>query len=316
MAELEFFSGNRYIAYPFQYRDVVSLSPSGSLSTEWIVDAGFTLGIDSNFVIGTDSVFLYSILISDTDVSFEFLSLASGTFGYHWLFTMPLATPFGTSVYAEATNIATGDPAYGVGTGFIVTGKLGKIGTTTLGPGLYTLLAPYWLLEPALLQYLGTTFVQGITVANTGRFCPPGCTAGSSSSSGESGTADAYVYTSPLIGDVKFKEGNNAQIQVLQSNNTIQIGAVLGGGLGPACDDVIVNADGEGGFQRGNDCVNCDNLIKMLGGFLSVNGIMNLQGGPGVAVVNYPDNHRIVVTFSSDLTCGSSSSGEGSSSNG
>ena len=307
MAELEFFSNNRYIAYPFQYRDVVPLSPSGSLSTEWIVDAGFTLGLDSAFVAGDDSVYLHSFLIGATKVSFDFRSTASGAAGYRWLFTLLLSAPFGTSVYAEATNIATGDPSYGIGTGFIVVGKLGKIGTTVLGPGFYTLLAPYWLLEPALLQYLGTTFVRGLTIANAARLCPAECTAGSSSSSSEPGAADAYVYTSPLVGDIKFKEGNNAQIQVLKSNNTIQISAALGGGLGPSCEDVIVNGDGEGGFQRGNDCTNCDNFIKMLGGFLSVNGIMNLQGGPGVAVINYPDEHRIVVTFSSDLTCGSSS---------
>ena len=80
----------------------------------------------------------------------------------------------------------------------------------------------------------------------------------------------------------------------------------MGAGLGPACEDVIID---DNGFQRGNDCVNCDDLIKAIAGYLSVNGIIGLNGGPGVTVKNYPVEHLIVVTFSTTLACGSSSSG-------
>jgi hypothetical protein len=106
-----------------------------------------------------------------------------------------------------------------------------------------------------------------------------------------------------LTGDVKFSEGYNMRISLNEADNSIELAAERGSGLGEPCEDVVVD---EGGFQRGNECENCDAFIRSINGRVVPTGRLRIVGGPGVVVEPDPSNHKLCVTIEEDFACSSS----------
>lgn len=89
MAKPGFWNDNRFRAYPF-LRGEVGVSGSGAIANvpnDVIVDAGFTMGLESGYVEGEHSVWLSSVTRSGTTLTFVFESDAPGLFNRPLTFT-------------------------------------------------------------------------------------------------------------------------------------------------------------------------------------------------------------------------------------
>lgn len=298
MAERDFYTIASQISYPLLSGDSKTLSPSGSLPNSALLDAGFILGLDSQFVAGTDKVYLYSVEVAGTVVTFDFRSDAAGLTAYRWLFVVSSGGPLGCPVYADATLIVGGPDSPDRGAGFIAPSDLADV--VALGDGLW-LATGEPRVEPALLQSMVNTFARSVNLANAARRCPPLC-----GSSASSESAETFLQAGGLVGDLKFREGYNSRIILNQTDNSIQLGASRGAGVGETCEDIIID---EGGFQPGAPCGGCEGYINSINGKTAANGKLRLVAQTGMVVVPDPDNHKIVLKVETNRVCGSSSSG-------
>jgi len=296
MAELEFLDHMDKIAFPLVNGDDRSFVGGGALPRQGLSDAGFLLGVDSGFVAATHTVRLYSYARSGSTMSFDFRSDAMVE--HRFLFEVPATTSFGKAFRVTATRIVGGASAPSYGEGYIVVGNLEEL--EALGEGTF-LLTGTLRVEPALLQPLVNTLMNTLSIANEPRLCPtvPGSSA-----------VPEPDYVCPFIknldGAIKFSEGNNARVSVDADNNVLQLGGAVGAGLGEPCEDVIIDEDC--GFTRGEECDPCDDYIRSFNGMQTEDGVIYFTEGPGVVVINEPDDHRIRIVIDSDLrTCTSSS---------
>lgn len=299
MAELEFLDHMDKISFPFVNGDNRSFSGGGELPRQGLADAGFLLGLSSEFVADSDMVRLYSYARTGSTMSFDFRSNAAGMNEHRFLFTFASSTTFGVAIRVTATRIDNGAVAPAYGEGYIVVGDLTEL--NALGVGTFTLVGNLRV-EPALLQPLTDTLMNTISIANKPRLCPtkPGSSA-----------IPEPDYVCPFIknldGNVIFSEGNNSRISVDVDSNMIQLGASPGAGLGEPCEDVIIDEDC--GFVRGEECDPCDDYIRSFNGMQTEDGTIFFTEGPGVFIENDPTNHRITVFVNSSIrTCRSSSS--------
>lgn len=294
MPESGFYDHNDHIAYPLLTDSDFSLMGGGVLPRRGLVDAGFMLGIDSQFVPITHKVTLYSVERSGPNLLFDFRSDAPGfASDYRWLFTVPVTAEIGCIVNVDASSVLLDIPDEDRGTGFIVVGVLSDI--IALGGGIHQLANPPEV-EPALLQSLVNTFSRSMNVANQARRCPPIC----NESPPPPTAATTFALIQSLTGALQFKEGWNSRIIIDEDDNSIELGGVLGAGEGKTCEDIIID---EGGVQVGEECASCDDYIRTFNGRVIPSGKMTLSGGAGVTVVNDPDNHRITVTLEDNRHC-------------
>lgn len=92
----------------------------------------------------------------------------------------------------------------------------------------------------------------------------------------------------PLVGDVKIKEGFNLSVNVSRSANKMILSASNGGGGGVYCG----NEDDDG---------DCGSLLYDINGLTpDWYGNFKLEGGPGVTVTDVPEEHKIVISTSVD----------------
>lgn len=302
MAELNFLNTGDYIRYPLVEGDDFSFNEGGELPRRGMSDAGFLLGLLSEFNIDTDIVYLHSIVVDVNTVTFDFRSDAVGLLEWRWLYVFDVNAPFGCTAYSDAEPILGGLPDAARGSGFLTIGTLSDI--VALGVGTYTLseLCP---VEPALLQSLIDSYVNTISIANDPRRCPPGC-CNNSSSSGQSEsssssplpTGDAFIYATGLVGAVKLKEGYNVDLIMSELDNSIEINARVGGGAGEPCEDIIID---EHGFQPGNSCATCDGYVKSVNGVAAVGGKIVLNGSAGISVEG--EENELVVTVDVEKLC-------------
>jgi hypothetical protein len=97
------------------------------------------------------------------------------------------------------------------------------------------------------------------------------------------GVLSITVNSSTLTGEVKFKEGY--QIDITTNSQIITIGANNVMGLPIDCTT----------FSTGTSC---DNIVSFINGVSSADNKINIIAGPGVTILDDPDNHRIYVGFS------------------
>ena len=304
MAERDFYNTNSHIAYPFvDAGPMLYNGGAGALPNELLVDAGFLLGVDSGYDPELHQVCLDRIVIGASSY-FEFTSDAPALVG--WVWRMPIDGSYARGcIDWEDTVLGGGGTASDPGRGFVVYGDLSYV--LALAPGTYTLDAPKPRLEPATVQSLQSAFVSALSVADDPRRCPPnGCPCSSSSSAPSSSVPEpsniAYLFAHGLIGDLRFKAGYNVQLSLDPGDNAIDIGAQIGAGEGPTCEDIIID---ENGFCPNNNCVNCDGLIRSVNGCLAPDGIFRINGGSGVAVTPSPGAHRLDIRIDINKLCGS-----------
>jgi len=298
MPELAFLNQNERIAYPLIQGDSQALLPSGDLPKECLVDAGFMLGLDSQFDPLLHNVTLRSIEVTATEVMLRFVSDATGLTGYSWIFSFSPAAPFGCSVYSDMTPDVGGPASPDKGWGYATVGHLDRIAAR--GIGLYTLITPPRV-EPALLQSLVKTFARSVAVGNTKRLCPDECCGSSSSLP----SADGYIFASGLIGDLRFREGFNMRLSVNLPRNLIEFRAVAGGGSGKTCEDVIVDGPGPEGFKKddGSLCGTCAKFVRSVNGLSSPSGHLQLIGAAATTVIPDKNNHLVTVKMESNREC-------------
>jgi hypothetical protein len=298
MAERDFYNVNDQISFPFIHGDPTGLTPVATLPKRGFVDAGFVMGVDSEFDPSADSVYLHSFYVSLGSVAFDFRSDAAGFAGYRFLFTIPAGTPFGATCYEDANPIGGGPGDPDIGRGFITIGDLTDI--LALGDTLWTLNGILHV-EPALIQTEVGNFVTDVSVGNKARCCPTACPGGSSSSASPCDPSAIYFQSRGLVGDLLFREGNNISIRLDQDNNALHFDALIGYGMGKSCEGAIIEGDGE--FVRGDFCLSCDELIRSVNGYPIPDGKLVIEGYPGVEITPDPANHRVYVTLNPEKFC-------------
>lgn len=293
MPEYGFHDHNDQIAYPLVTESDLSLIGGGYLPRRGMVDAGFMLGLDSEFVVGTHSVTLYSVERSGLDLFFDFRSDAPGLAGYRWLFEVPVSSEIGCIIEVDATPVPAGTEDSDRGSGFLVVGNLADL--TALSVAVHRLSSPP-AVEPALLQSLVNTFARSFNIANKARRCPPTC----AELPPEPSAPTTFALIQNLSGVLELKEGYNCRIMINESANSIEIGATLGAGAGRTCEDIIID---EGGMHIDEECASCDDYIRSINGRVTSDGKLLIIGGPGVVVVNDPPGHKVTVTLETNRHC-------------
>jgi len=293
MAEREFFNTNEHISYPLEARAHPRLATPDIM--KGLVDAGFMLGPLAEFVTGTHNVYLYAIEVQPTYLRYDFRSDAPGLTGaYQWLFELPWDAEYGCTVALGATPIGGGSQDELYGYGFINVGAITQL--QALGDGTHVL-SPVWNVEPACLQNLTGSRVERVVIANDARRYPGLC-----SSSSSAGPNEAFVAPDGdnLQGTIQFREGYNARVMLLNSDNAVFLTAAVGAGSGNTCYDYIID---ENGTRKDPDELGmplfeaCNQFILSLNGrsFKDSNGRIRLLGPAGATVEPDPENHRVTV---------------------
>lgn len=338
MPETDWLQKNDYRAYPLVDSDFSLSAISGGSASGYelprrgLTDAGFVLGVDSVFEIGNDSVYLHSVLKTSTDVEFRFRAVYAEQERdflrcYEWVFVFDLVAEFGATQFVDMTHTDTGVEEVHKGSGFLTVGDLSEV--AALPDGEWFLVSDPEV-EPALLQSLVGSIVKQFNLANEERACPPDCPCDLSSSSSSSSSSSPFSSSSSssptpvcsdpapidpapgddapealpesegIVGAVKLKQGYNAQINVIEGQNTIEITGSEKAGAGAQCNDLRTNTDGS---IREDLCVPCAELIYTINGVGNTVEHFQLVGGPGVVVTPRPNDHEIVISLDEDGIC-------------
>lgn len=315
-----FYNENANRDYPFIHLQ------TGTLPDFAIVDFGCVMGAGSEFVEGEHNVYLSRIRKSDTRIEYEFTSDAPGLANKVLRFIRHVTDPLYATSYESAVDVTlptlidcqlacesvceSDQPAECHGDaewhGFLVTGKIAATMAVIDGCAVnscpsdedthFTICETSYDIpvEPSLIQNLASSYVRTINVANAER------------TRSESATEckdycwpfpllSHYVNCDCVIGNIRFKEGYNACITQDDINNTITIGACLGGGQGEPCTEVKIFADEAAAEGRTtlDGSLKCDEVVR------TINGIgqrfFEILGGPGVLVTSVPEEHKIIV---------------------
>jgi len=321
MAERGFLNIADFISYPLvTYADRQVLAPPEDFPRQpkGIVDAGFIMGLDSGFRAAENNVTLYALVVTASDIAFDFRSDAPGLSGFRWLFTFSKADPFGCTQYQKATQIGSGFEFVELGEAYVTAGDFEKL-VAGISVGVHIVADdnegnPLYV-EPARIHSLVDSYVRSINVADERRGCPaPCCAPSDGSSSSSSGGAEpvedsAFVQQYGMQGAIDFMEGWNSTVQLDAINNAIIFGAEIGAGEGQQCvDDRWINylVDEAGlrvdtGRKITGGCDDCGAFIRSINGQGFDAGKMQLRGGVGVYVNEI--NGELEVTVDLSATC-------------
>jgi hypothetical protein len=306
VANLGFYDHNDRIFFPLIAYASLRAIGGADLPELGLMDAGFIMGIDTQFVAG-NHVTLYSIVRALGDITLVFRSDAAGAAGWEIRFEFSVDTPPGVSIQNGANPIGNPTDIHNeMISGYIVVGDLSALIALSLDTYvLDTSIGIRAHVEDGLLQNLNKTYVRTINLANDARRCLAACCEDNSIPA----TA-TFIAATNIVGDVKIKPGYSAIVEETAALNLISIGAIIGAGQGAACVDVLID---EGGMRNDPDihgvpqCESCDDLIRSINGVVFTNGKALLTGGPSTIIEADPDHHAIHVRFKS----GSSSSSGG-----
>jgi hypothetical protein len=282
-----------------------------ALPDDAIVDAGFAAGPDSGFDPGADLVYLTGASRSGDAVTLTFAGTTSPTGFYPLTFVRHRGDPDYTTEHAQsgADDVSlsgdAGDCLVPAWWGFVTTGRTEAL-FEWLADG--ESLSGFVPLEPALVQSLAGAYVESVSTANDDRAradAPAGCPPADRPFP----TGGVYFDRRCMTGPLRFAAGYNAVVESDPRTNTVSIGARAGAGAGPACGEVPVNPPerahrgtwigrGPGPLSGGPWCGDVVRAVNGLGG-----PDLPVRAGPGAAVVQDPDNHRLVVRVDlADLT--------------
>lgn len=97
--------------------------------------------------------------------------------------------------------------------------------------------------------------------------------------------------STPVVGDVYFKEGYNCRVTIVPVSNVVRIAAVLGAGKGQDCS------------VASESTVTCPKALLRINGLHGgSNGEFAIVGGESVTVTPDPDNHVIVIKSNADIS--------------
>lgn len=297
-----FYNDNEYRAYPFIFTPNIDTLPSSA-----IVDCGIIMGLDSEFDGDQHKVWLKEVRRVNNVFEFEFATDAPGAENKPLVFQRAvdsdewLTEDAESDPYVKDENSCAVEPAW---SGFLVTGPLGELRETLPEDGTLTLSTDY-VLEPARVQSLVRTYLRAISLGNLSRPL-----AKSSCDLDPDPARYVVINKRCVTGDIRFKEGYNAQIRQRRVANEIAISA--GRNLGTQYDAAICETYGEVPFYDGEQPPAgskffsggpaCDELVS------GINGVpgpeVNIIGGTGIEVVPDQDTNTIFVNLSAKSIAG------------
>jgi len=320
MAQANWYNQNQNRCFPFLKGTTgVETPESGPLTMEqiphdWIVDAGFHLGSESEFstedhgvkltrierigdvvfftfratVVPSLKPMIFSRSVDDEDYTVEHVEIDLRDNSYS-------SQSESETSASEEDPSACDEPAW---TGYLVTGSMASI-AARLDPGdaiVQHVAGDAAQVEPGLLQNLNGTVLTALDVANADRTrctAPEGC------------DDPVWPYETGIIypgqrcvqGDVRLKPGYNCEIFQRDAYSRIVIGARRGAGEGEPCEEVPVFTGETPPTGASNDLLAggllCNEVLR------SINGqggpFYQIIGGQGVSVVSEPELHRVRV---------------------
>lgn len=291
-----FYNDNEYRAYPFIFKPNIDVLPNSA-----IVDCGIIMGLDSEFDGETHSVWLHAVRRNDSVFEFEFRTDAPGAAGEPLIFSRAVtATEWLTEdaesePYRKDINSCAVEPAW---SGFLVTGPLEELRAKLPSNGSLNLGNDY-ILEPARVQSLVRTYLRSISLGNLSR-----PRAASSCEPPADETRQVVINKRCVTGDIRFKEGYNAQIRQRRTTNEIAISA--GKNSGMPFDGDICKTYGEVPFYEGEQPPAdskflsggpaCDELVSAINGVPGPN--ISIIGGTGIEITTDADTNTIFVALS------------------
>ncbi|NBP03023.1 MAG: hypothetical protein EBU90_23500 [Proteobacteria bacterium] len=278
-----FYNDNEYRAYPFIFKP----GQANLLPYTAVVDCGVIMGLDSEFDVSQHVVWLNSVRRIGNSFKFDLQTNAPGAENLPLVFSRAIDAEEWQSEYIESApyvkdaNSCAVEPAW---SGFLVTGPLNELLELLPQDGEISL-EENFVLEPARIQSLVKSYLRSITVGNMSRPM-----ARSACDNTNDGARAVIINARCIAGDIRFKEGYNAQINQLNSANEINITAATDAGQRPDGDlcengseipfypDEIPPAGSQ--FLSGGPA--CDELVS------SINGVqgpeITIAGGTGVVV--------------------------------
>jgi hypothetical protein len=310
MAKPGFYNDNEYRAYPFiARRPIIAVDACGvpestpqavttELPTSAIVDAGFIMGLDSEFDEEAHSIYLASITRAGAALTFEFKTNAPGAADKPILFTRQITD---SAWLNESAGAITGDPECALEPaweGFVVTGPLTDLLVALPANGTLTFAPTDYVVEPGRVQSLIKSYVRSINIGNYARVMATNEDCDQSSAA--IGEREIIVNARCMAGDLKFKEGYNCLIQQINRTNAIRVGVSVTstppdaelcayGSELPLYAGEIPPAGSK--FLSGGPA--CDEVISTINGLVGPN--VQLVGGTGVKIVTTQNENKITI---------------------
>lgn len=310
MAKPGFYNDNEYRAYPFiARRPIIAVDACGvpdstpqavttPLPNSAVVDAGFIMGLDSEFDEETHAVYLARIVRSGDEFTFEFKTDAPGAIDTPIVFTRHIPA---AEWLNEAAGSSPGDPECATEPaweGFLVTGPLDDLAAELPTNGELLFAATDYVVEPGRVQSLIKAYVRSINIGNYARVIASNeeC----DESSAPIGDREIIVNARCMTGDLKFKEGYNCLIQQISRTNAIRVG-VGATSVPPDSELCLYGSElplypGEtpppgSKFLSGGPA--CDEVISTINGLVGPN--VQLVGGTGVKIVTTQSENKITI---------------------
>jgi hypothetical protein len=309
MAKPGFYNDNEYRAYPFiARRPIIAVDACGvpdstpqtvttPLPNSAVVDAGFIMGIDSEFDEETHTVYLARIVRDNDEFTFEFRTNATGATTRPIIFTRHAAAEWLNETADSNPGLpeCATEPAW---EGFLVTGPLDDLLAELPVNGELLFAATDYVVEPGRVQSLIKAYVRSINIGNYGRVMASNEECNESSE--PVGTREIIVNARCLTGDLKFKEGYNCLIQQVNRTNAIRVG-VGASSVPPDSELCLYGSElpfypGEvppagSKFLSGGPA--CDEVISTINGLVGPN--VQLVGGTGVKIVTTQNENKITI---------------------
>ena len=306
-----FYNDNEYRSYPFIFStDMFDEQQIKYVPDAVVVDAGISMGLDSEFDGQSHTVWLKEIRRNDDVFEIELQTDAPGAAELPLIFTRDINADEWQTEYVESApyikneNSCAVEPAW---SGFLVTGPLTDLIEKLPTTGAITLVDNTYQLEPARIQSLVKHYLRSISVGNLSR--PLARSACDADIPPE--PRKVIVNSRCIAGDIRFKEGYNCQITQQEQINEITISA--GKNLGVPIDDgelcrnkgeipYYENETPPAGSQFLSGGPACNELIS------SINGVggpdVNIIGGTGINIVAEPETNTLRIKLSSFNSAG------------
>lgn len=284
MAVPAWLNENRNRSYPFVHpmwdarRELIARLPD-----DVIVDAGFTMGLESGFDARSHRVYLNKMWLAGSQIHFEFASTGISTM---LLFTFDLDSPKYTTRYADSGMATECGPVRW--SGFVTIGSLQGL----FLPAVLEADDNEAIIEPALIQNLSDSFVNDMNFANADRTragLPDACRDPSQTS-----TVNDVIFVGSrcVKGDIRFVEGYNCRVVQNDDDNSITIQAIVGSGAGEPCREVPLYA-GEASIGPLSGGLWCNDTLRSINGISGP--VINFISGTGVSIVPNPEENRLTV---------------------
>lgn len=315
MAKPAWYNDNQFRDFPFLTR-VYPLSETTGLDGTLfplphsaILDFCAIMEIDAEYdERNGDSVYLYSISLFGTVLTFKFRTTASACINHEVVVHRDVNDPefsisrdYASTVAPElASRLIC--PLTAKWSATVVTGKLSDVASLLTDGETVTMPPELWRIEPARIQSLQKSYLRAVSLANAPRLHvtpQDGCSVDSVSS--ESAANSVILYKSCMYGDLSFKEGFNCSIRQDNNNNAIIIGAAVGVGAGEPCEEIPLHAteapQNGSKFLSGGPA--CNEVVK------AINGVggddVTLIPGPGFQIQPDTQNaHKLIINRALD----------------